>query len=321
MIEEPAGRRPPARRDPQGALPQERHPRPRRAHRRAHPARDRGAVRRSSRSLAETGTTVIFITHKLNEVLEVADHITVLRRGRVAGTADPKTTTRQELANLMVGRDVELIVTKGPGKAGRRRPELQDLSSATTASTWPSTASTSTSGGRDRRHRRASRATARPSSSRRSSACARSTRATIDDRRARTSRSPSPREVSDLGVAHIPEDRQRDGLIVDFSVAENYILDTYHRAPYSKADRPASKAINERAAEGVEGLRHPDAVDRHPGRSLSGGNQQKVVVAREFSAPVQLVIAAPAHARPRRRLDRVHPPTGSSSSATPAPPS
>ena len=61
---------------------------------------------------------MIFITHKLNEVLEVADRITVLRRGRVAGTADPKTTTREQLANLMVGRDVELIVSQG---AGRRR--------------------------------------------------------------------------------------------------------------------------------------------------------------------------------------------------------
>ena len=70
------------------------------------------------RSLAAAGTTVIFITHKLNEVLEVADNIVVLRRGRVAGTADPKTATRQELANLMVGRDVELIVPKGPAKPG-----------------------------------------------------------------------------------------------------------------------------------------------------------------------------------------------------------
>ena len=65
-----------------------------------------------------TGTTIIFITHKLNEVLEVADDIVVLRRGRVAGTADPKDDTRQELANLMVGRDVELIVPKGPAQPG-----------------------------------------------------------------------------------------------------------------------------------------------------------------------------------------------------------
>ena len=99
------------------------------------------------RSLTATGTTVIFITHKLNEVLEVADQIVVLRRGRVAGTADPKTTTRQELANLMVGRDVELIVPKGPAKPGEVVLSLQRRSRcATTGWRWRSTASTSTSG-------------------------------------------------------------------------------------------------------------------------------------------------------------------------------
>ena len=81
------------------------------------------------RELAANGTTVIFITHKLNEVLEVCDRITVLRRGRVAGTAEPRTTTREQLANMMVGRDVELRVVKGPAAPGdvaqpqgRRRP-------------------------------------------------------------------------------------------------------------------------------------------------------------------------------------------------------
>src|SRR5215211_2616820 len=79
------------------------------------------------RSLAAAGTTVIFITHKLNEVIEVADDIVVLRRGRVAGTADPKTATRQQLANMMVGRDVELIVPKGPAKPGEVILTVRDL--------------------------------------------------------------------------------------------------------------------------------------------------------------------------------------------------
>jgi general nucleoside transport system ATP-binding protein len=77
------------------------------------------------RGLAEAGTTIIFITHKLNEVLEVADRITVLRRGRVAGTVIPAESSREQLASLMVGRDVELIVDKGPGHAGRRGPLAQ----------------------------------------------------------------------------------------------------------------------------------------------------------------------------------------------------
>ena len=79
------------------------------------------------RGLAEAGTTVIFITHKLNEVLEVADKITVLRRGRVAGTVDPKTATREQLANLMVGRDVELRVPKGPARPGDVVLQIRNL--------------------------------------------------------------------------------------------------------------------------------------------------------------------------------------------------
>src|SRR5215510_13724933 len=79
------------------------------------------------RGLAAAGTTIVFITHKLNEVLEVADDVVVLRRGRVAGRADPKNTTRQELANMMVGRDVELIVPKGPAKPGEVVLRLEDL--------------------------------------------------------------------------------------------------------------------------------------------------------------------------------------------------
>ncbi|HKG19942.1 MAG TPA: ATP-binding cassette domain-containing protein, partial [Candidatus Limnocylindrales bacterium] len=79
------------------------------------------------RGLAEAGTTVIFITHKLNEVLEVADKITVLRRGRVAGTVDPKTATREQLANLMVGRDVELRVPKDPATPGDVVLQIRNL--------------------------------------------------------------------------------------------------------------------------------------------------------------------------------------------------
>src|SRR5262245_10409480 len=164
------------------------------------------------RSLKATGTTIIFITHKLNEVLEVADSIVVLRRGRVAGSADPKTATRQELANLMVGRDVELIVPKGPAKPadvvlsvrdlhvrddrlemavdgidlevrageivaiagvqGNGQTELVEAITGLRAID----SGTVTIGGKD-----------------------------VDK--------ATPREVSDLGVAHIPEDRGRDGLI------------------------------------------------------------------------------------------------------------
>jgi simple sugar transport system ATP-binding protein len=109
----------------------------------------------------------------------------------------------------------------------------------------------------------------------------------------------NPRRVSDLGVAHIPEDRGRDGLIGPMTVAENYILDSYHKEPYSRRGIFDLKAVRERAAQGVKDfdIRTP-SIDTFAG-SLSGGNQQKVVVAREFSVPVQLVVAA----QPTRGLD------------------
>jgi simple sugar transport system ATP-binding protein len=109
----------------------------------------------------------------------------------------------------------------------------------------------------------------------------------------------TPRQIADLGVAHVPEDRNRDGLIGAMTVAENFILDTYHREPYSKGIRLDREAIEERATVAVKDydVRTP-SIQTYAG-SLSGGNQQKVVVAREFSRPVKLVIAA----QPTRGLD------------------
>ena len=109
----------------------------------------------------------------------------------------------------------------------------------------------------------------------------------------------SPRHISNEGVAHIPEDRNRDGLIAHMTVAENFILDSYHREPYSHGIRLDRKAIDEAAEQAVKDydVRTP-GIDTYAG-SLSGGNQQKVIVAREFSRPLKLVIAS----QPTRGLD------------------
>ena len=250
------------------------------------------------RGLAEAGTTVIFITHKLNEVLEVADDITVLRRGRVAGSVKPQDATREILANLMVGRDVELTVLKGPAHPGEVMLELNDLHVRD-----------------DRAHMavkgidlelRAGEIVALAGvqgNGQTELVEAIVGLRSVDSGTIRiggkdTTRA-TPREVSDLGVAHVPEDRMRDGLIGAMTVAENFILDTYHREPYSNGIRLNQKAIDDGARTAVENydVRTP-GIDTYAG-SLSGGNQQKVVVAREFSRPVKLVIAA----QPTRGLD------------------
>jgi simple sugar transport system ATP-binding protein len=250
------------------------------------------------RSLKETGTTIIFITHKLNEVLEVADQIVVLRRGRVAGTADPKTATRQELANLMVGRDVELIVAKGPAKPADVVLSIRDLKVRddrlemavdgvdldVRAGEIVAIAGVQGNGQTELVEAITGLRTID------------SGEITIGGHHVEKA---SPREVSDLGVAHIPEDRGRDGLINYMSVAENYILDTYHREPYSRRGLLDPKAVDAGASQGVKDfdIRTPSIATL--AANLSGGNQQKVVVAREFSVPVQLVIAA----QPTRGLD------------------
>jgi general nucleoside transport system ATP-binding protein len=250
------------------------------------------------RSLTATGTTVIFITHKLNEVLEVADNIVVLRRGRVAGSADPKTTTRQQLANLMVGRDVELIVPKGPAKPGEVILEVKDLHVRDdrlemavdgldlTVRTGEIVAIAGVQGNGQTELVEAITGLRTIDSG----------EITIGGKHVEQS---SPRQVSDMGVAHIPEDRGRDGLIPYMSIAENYILDTYHRPPYSRRWVFDRKAIEAGAAQGVKDFDIRTPSIHTWAASLSGGNQQKVVVAREFSVPVQLVIAA----QPTRGLD------------------
>jgi len=250
------------------------------------------------RGLAKAGTTIIFITHKLNEVLEVADRITVLRRGRVAGTVLPKDATRAILANLMVGRDVELTVVKGPSSPGEVVLAVKDLHV------------------RDDREHMAVRGVSLDVRAGEIVALAgvqgngqtELVEAIVGLRAAdsgeiwidgQDTTSASPRHVSDLGVAHVPEDRMRDGLIGAMTVAENFILDTYHREPYSKRGSLNAKAIAEGAEMAVKNydVRTP-SIETYAG-SLSGGNQQKVVVAREFSRPVRLVVAA----QPTRGLD------------------
>ena len=250
------------------------------------------------RSLTATGTTIIFITHKLNEVLEVADQIVVLRRGRVAGTADPKTATRQELANMMVGRDVELIVAKGPANPGdvvlrvhdlRVRDDRLDMAVDGVDLEVRAGEIVAIAGVQGNGQTELVEAIVglRPIDS---------GEITIGGHHTENA---SPREISDLGVAHIPEDRGRDGLINYMSVAENYILDTYHREPYSRRGVLDLEAVNERAAQGVKDFDIRTPSIHTLATALSGGNQQKVVVAREFSVPVQLAIAA----QPTRGLD------------------
>jgi general nucleoside transport system ATP-binding protein len=249
------------------------------------------------RSLTETGTSIVFITHKLNEVLEVADRITVLRRGKVAGSTTPDETTREELAAMMVGRDVQLTVDKDAAKPQEPVLEVRDLvvrderghaavdhlDLTVRAGEILAIAGVQGNGQSELVEAIAGLREADSGEVRISGELVGS----------------SPRDVYRAGVAHVPEDRMHDGLVGDFSVGDNLILTSYWDEPFSRGLTLDRDAIGEAATARVEefDIRTPSVHNQVS--NLSGGNQQKVIAAREFSRPLKLIIAA----QPTRGLD------------------
>jgi simple sugar transport system ATP-binding protein len=250
------------------------------------------------RSLQEEGTSIIFITHKLKEVLAIADRITVLRRGRVVGSARPQETSEAELAAMMVGRAVQLEVEKTPAQPGAPVLEIRDLVVRDDRG-HPAVSGVNlevrageivciagVQGNGQTELIEAVTGLRRPDSGR-------------IDLLGREVSKASPRDILHLQVGHVPEDRQADGLIMDFPIADNMVLNTYNEAPFAKwivRDRKAVLAAAEERARAF------DVRTQHveqPVSALSGGNQQKVIVAREFSRPIKLLVAS----QPTRGLD------------------
>jgi simple sugar transport system ATP-binding protein len=249
------------------------------------------------RSLQAGGTSIIFITHKLNEVLEIADRITVLRRGKVVGSAIPAEATQQSLAQMMVGRPVELEVEKGPARpaepvleiAGlavrddRGHLAVRDLDLVVHAGEIVAVAGVQGNGQTELVE--AITGLRRPAGG--------------SIRIAGREIHPNPRRIFEAGVAHVPEDRLEEGLVPAFTIAENLCLNTYYLKPFADGVRLHRDAILASATELVAqfDVRTPSVFNE--AANLSGGNQQKVIVAREFSRPIRLLVAA----QPTRGLD------------------
>jgi ABC-type uncharacterized transport system ATPase subunit len=249
------------------------------------------------RSLQATGTSIVFITHKLNEVMEIADRITVLRAGRVVGTTTPREATLESLAEMMVGRHVSLVVDKGPATPGaavldveglvvrddRGHVTVDGLDLEVRAGEIVAIAGVQGNGQTELVEaitglRQPAAGTVR-----------------IDGQVLRL----TPRTLVEAGVAHVPEDRLEDGCVPAFTIAENLVLNTYYRNPFAQGlqlDRAAIGAEAEKLVKDFD-VRTPSVFN--PVSNLSGGNQQKVIVAREFSRPVRLLVAA----QPTRGLD------------------
>ncbi|MDF1595982.1 MAG: ABC transporter ATP-binding protein [Acidimicrobiia bacterium] len=250
------------------------------------------------RSLRDAGKGIIFITHKLDEIREVADRINVLRRGRVVGEADPKSVSKEELAEMMVGRPVELVVAKGEATPGapvlevqdlvvlddRNHPNVDGVSFTVHAGEIVGIAGVQGNGQTELVEALTGLRTAL------SGVVRLSGEVVTDD---------TPREIHRKSVAHVPEDRQRSGLVLTFTVAENLVLDSYYDEPFSSGVVMDWARTRENARSLVEeyDVRTPSIEVEV--RNLSGGNQQKVIVAREFSRDVKFTVAS----QPTRGLD------------------
>ena len=250
------------------------------------------------RSLVDAGKAIVFITHKLKEVLGIADRIAVLRRGAIVGEAIPGDVSESQLAEMMVGRPVELVVSKAEAEPeapvlevndlmvldDRNHPVVDEVSFTVRSGEIVGIAGVQGNGQTELVE---------------SLTGLREVLSGSVTLLGQTITDASPRDIHDRSVAHVPEDRQRSGLVLPFSITENMVLDSYYLEPFSKGVRMDWDEVESAATRLVEeyDVRTP-SIHVEVG-DLSGGNQQKVIVAREFSRDVKLIIAA----QPTRGVD------------------
>lgn len=249
------------------------------------------------RSLTATGCSVLFITHKLGEVLAIADRITVLRGGRVVGTTRPSETSERELAATMVGREVGFRVTKKPMVPGAVVLTVKDLVVADSAGSVLVDAVTlnvrtgeilvvaGVQGNGQTEFAQALVGLLAPRSGSFGVA-------------GHDLTGLSPHDIAAAGVGYVPEDRQREGLVLDFTVAENLVLDLYDHAPFARGPVLDRATVRDNADQRISEFDVRASADAAVG-TLSGGNQQKIVLAREFSRPLKVLVAS----QPTRGLD------------------
>jgi ABC-type uncharacterized transport system ATPase subunit len=250
------------------------------------------------RSLQREGMSIIFITHKLNEVLEIADRITVLRRGKVVGSLPAEGATEEGLANLMVGREVLLTVEKGPPTPGEVLLEVQGLSVrddrglekvrdvSFEARAGEIVAIAGVDGNGQTELIDAMTGLLKAESGRVLVA-------------GRDVTGDSVFDHYEAGLGHIPQDRQHRGLVLDFSIAENIALHDFRKPPESRFGWLFPRRLVERARNLIKEFDVRGGVPQTAAGSLSGGNQQKVILAREIARDPKVLIAA----QPTRGLD------------------
>ena len=251
------------------------------------------------RSMRERGKTIVIITHKLGEVLAISDAVTVMRDGKVVGRVNTKDTSAAELARLMVGRDVLLRVEKPLAKPGAAVLSVRNLSVGREGSrvlngvTFDVRAGeivgiAGVEGNGQRELIEAIAGLVEPSLM--------SGDITLDGKSLAGLNARGRREH---GIAHIPEDRHRRGLLLEFSLDENAILGVHYRPPVTSGVIVNDREVRRRTADIIQrfDVRPPNAA--LPARALSGGNQQKLIIGREFELNPKLLLVA----QPTRGVD------------------
>ena len=250
------------------------------------------------RSLAKEGKAIIFITHKLGEVIDIADRITVMRRGKVVATTTPGESSPADLARLMVGRPVMLQVDKGPAHPGkpvlqlsrlvvaddRRQPAVNGVDLEIHSGEIVGVAGVEGNGQTELVE--ALVGLRQPGSG------------TIVLNGTDVTRG-SARTFIALGVGHIPADRHRMGIVLELPIADNLVLSTYDRRPFASGIVRMLDAVLSYAKRLIKAFDIRAGSPMQPAASLSGGNQQKVVAARELGRNPKVLIAS----QPTRGLD------------------
>ena len=250
------------------------------------------------RSLKKQGKTIIFITHKLNEVKDLSDRVTVMRRGKVVGVKNTKDTNQEEIASMMVGRKVIFEIEKKPLNLGKTALKVEKLE-ALSIKGLPAVKNISFEikegeilGFAGVEGNGQTELVEVISGLR----LATGGKIKLYDK---DITNYSPRSIREDKIAHIPEDRRQRGIISNYTVAENLILGSNHRPPFNEGLTLNFSAINNHADKLIKDFDIRPSDRDNLLKSLSGGNQQKVIVARELFGEPRLLIAA----QPTRGLD------------------
>lgn len=249
-------------------------------------------------NLKEEGKSVILITHKLKEVMKMSDRVTIIRRGAVTGTVKTKETNIDQLAELMVGRKVNLVVKKDEAKLGDKILKVEKLvvkdhrgveavkGVDLTVRAGEIVGLAGVDGNGQTEFIEALTGLRKSESG----------KIQLKDK---DLFGKSPREITDSGLAHIPEDRHKRGLILKYSLFENSVLGTYYRKPFSNGIVMNYSEIRKHCQRLIEEFDIRTPNDEVAASALSGGNQQKLIAAREIAKDPDLMIAA----QPTRGID------------------